>query len=171
MAWHKAVIVSSVELGVCHNNVLLGKSIDKVSPHLIGSAATESLVRTREASHHFDGTVGVASIYSFVVAVELSECFFENHGPESLVVRWLGQRSVAPAIEGNEVINHDGGRETKVIEIDTVDARTVQLLVKEQVLDHVWISHAYALEGGQEPAVTQTALVERLVLEAAFSPE
>ena len=73
--------------------------------------------------------------------MELSECLFKEYWPETLVVRWLGQRSFAPAVEGDEVIYHGRGRKTQVIEINTIDSRVVQFLGKEQVLDQVWVGH------------------------------
>jgi hypothetical protein len=141
VTWNKCVTVGNIELGVCYDDIFLRKSIDKLVPKSIYRALTDRIIEARPAGHHFDGAFRVATIDSFVVAMELSECLFKEYWPETLVVRWLGQCSIAPAVEGDVVIDHNRGRKTQVIEIDTIDSRVVQFLGKEQVFDQVWIGH------------------------------
>ncbi len=57
------------------------------------------------------------------------------------------------------------------MEIYTENARAVHFWSEEQVLDKVWVSMSKANHTCQKPAVTERALVKRLVLEAASAPK
>ena len=118
---------------------------------------------------------GVTADNMSVVAMVLGECLLENGSPCRAVRAKLRENSVVssiPLFGWNEVIHNDGVRDTKSVEVDSIDAVGAQLAIifDEEILDAAWLLREGS-NGRKEPAVADSSLTDIVRLDAIRSEE
>jgi len=102
-----------------------------------------------------------------VVAPVFSEGFLDYGTPESTVIAQIGEDSlllggVLPGLfQGQVVVNDDGVLLAESVELESVDASLVQLVVLvEEDSIHAAGLFSDGRDGGEEPAVAEATLVD-----------
>ena len=118
---------------------------------------------------------GVTADNMSVVAVVLGECLLKNWSPGRAVWAKLRENGVVgsiPLFGWNEVIHNDSVRNTKSVEVDSIDAVGTQLTIvfEEDILDAAWLLREGS-DGRKEPAVANSSLTDIVRLDAIRSEE
>lgn len=97
-----------------------------------------------------------------VVSVELAEGLLQKRSPKGLIgahLREDGLGSGARSLDGDVIVDNDRVRDAEQVKVHSVDAPVALLIVHEDSLDAACLLRE-GRDGGQEPAVADTALAD-----------
>ncbi len=83
----------------------------------------------------------------FIVTVDFCEHFLEDHAPERLILCYVGEEcdivstsiGQGSLLERHVVVDNDSMRYTKSVDVDSIDAVSIKMVIKENFFESLWL--------------------------------
>ena len=83
----------------------------------------------------------------FIVTIDFCEHFLEDDAPERLILCYVGEKchivstsiGQGSLLERHVVVDNDSMRYSKSVDVDSIDAVSIKMIIQENFLESLWL--------------------------------